>query len=487
MKPSAKNVGRALLAVLGVSSVGGCEVVRDVAEFCSQETIVVTTTADLRRPCSETECSAWGAVAAANTCSSGMTVVLPEGGHFSFGLRRPDSGPPRDETIFPAITGRLSIRGNGAELSRPRAAGVPPERFFTITPRGNLTISELTIRGGGGDDGPFYGGAFVNRGTLTLVDVQLMDNQSGVKGGAIHNEGRLHVRGGRQVGNRTFGCEEHGGGAIHNADRAIATVENVEFERNQGCGGAIHNMGRLAVTSSSFVENRGGSGDDNTFNHGGAILNETEGGPAVATIVGSTFTGNRAMIGAAIANWTEDPLIVRSSTLSGNVAHLPCPRCAAEDGPPRQTASAAIAYFGGAVELADVTIVRNTCEDALATCGGGIVVYSDRGSLSFSNTLIALHPDGDCRYAASLSSLPRLEFLGSNLDSDKSCRGFTIHRPPLLGPLADNGGPTRTHAVLPGSPALNAGTTCLAQDQRGEPRARSAEDPCDLGAFELQR
>jgi hypothetical protein len=52
----------------------------------------------------------------------------------------------------------------------------------------------------------------------------------------------------------------------------------------------------------------------------------------------------------------------------------------------------------------------------------------------------------------------------------------------MLGTLADNGGPTWTQALLPGSPAIGAATSCPATDQRGYPRP--ATGPCDIGAYE---
>jgi hypothetical protein len=54
---------------------------------------------------------------------------------------------------------------------------------------------------------------------------------------------------------------------------------------------------------------------------------------------------------------------------------------------------------------------------------------------------------------------------------------------PMLGPLSDNGGPTQTMALLPGSPAIDAGTSCTATDQRGVTRPQGAA--CEIGAYEV--
>jgi hypothetical protein len=78
--------------------------------------------------------------------------------------------------------------------------------------------------------------------------------------------------------------------------------------------------------------------------------------------------------------------------------------------------------------------------------------------------------------------------LGGNIDSDDTCNLIEpSDKPgsnPLLGPLADNGGPTQTHALLEGSPAIDAGENagCPAEDQRGV--ARPLGNGCDMGAYE---
>lgn len=83
--------------------------------------------------------------------------------------------------------------------------------------------------------------------------------------------------------------------------------------------------------------------------------------------------------------------------------------------------------------------------------------------------------------------------MGGNLDSDGSC-GLTLpqskpHQNPLLGPLANNGGPTQTMALLSGSPAIGLGVSAICNatplsglDQRGDPRPAA----CDSGAFQTQ-
>src|SRR5262249_10564879 len=86
--------------------------------------------------------------------------------------------------------------------------------------------------------------------------------------------------------------------------------------------------------------------------------------------------------------------------------------------------------------------------------------------------------------------------LGSNLDDDGSCMftaaGDLSGVAPGLGPLADNGGPTQTHLLLPGSPAIDAGTSCPppATDPPGTPRPLDGNGDgtavCDIGAVEVE-
>jgi hypothetical protein len=115
------------------------------------------------------------------------------------------------------------------------------------------------------------------------------------------------------------------------------------------------------------------------------------------------------------------------------------------------------------------------------------------GTVALQNSILGANSDqggqaGDC--AGVLLSQ------GYNLIQDTSGCTLTgtsdiVGLPPLLGPLGDNGGPTPTHALLPGSPALDAGDpagcrdsqgTLLTSDQRGEPRPQG--NACDIGAFE---
>jgi len=121
----------------------------------------------------------------------------------------------------------------------------------------------------------------------------------------------------------------------------------------------------------------------------------------------------------------------------------------------------------------------------------GVALYK-MGTVTLTNTIIANNPNGgDCLASSPITSM------GHNLDSDDSC-GLTSAgdlsniADPKLGPLQLNGGPTLTHALLEGSPAIDAGDNSvledplnLTTDQRGAGFPRRAGDHVDIGSFEL--
>ena len=138
--------------------------------------------------------------------------------------------------------------------------------------------------------------------------------------------------------------------------------------------------------------------------------------------------------------------------------------------------------------------MRNTTVSGNSGVGGGI--YHSSGSTTFKNTIVANSPSGGtCFYE---NQAQPINDGGYNLDSDNTC-GFSTNNnslsgvDPMLGLLADNGGPTLTHALLEGSPAIDQDNSFSATtDQRGLPRPSdfvgiaNAADGGDIGAFELQ-
>jgi hypothetical protein len=218
---------------------------------------------------------------------------------------------------------------------------------------------------------------------------------------------------------------------------------------------------------------------DNAGGNGGGILADF--GTDV-TLVRSVVSGNRATggpqaegDGGGIANMAGTELTLVNSTVSGNTAN--------DEG-------GGIYNGFGTVRLTNATVASNS-----AAFGGGLWEEPE-DTYFLANTIIAGNTPNNCD-----GNGTGFESAGHNLDSDGTCMDAAVAGDipaglALLGPLANNGGPTQTHALLPGSQAIDAGdeAVCAAApvdgvDQRGVTRPQDGDDDglavCDIGAFEL--
>jgi predicted outer membrane repeat protein len=222
-------------------------------------------------------------------------------------------------------------------------------------------------------------------------------------------------------------------------------------------GGAIFNKGTLSVTNCIF--------SNNTALNGGAIGAVVQGN---LTVTGCTFVGNSAVGNGGAIDATGVPISVANSTFSSNSA-----------------------MSGGAFFVdSQATIVNCTLSgnSAGAASGGGIFAIGPLSHLNLQNTIIAGSTGGDCTLFAGGT----IGTNSHNLIQDGSCSPL-LSGNPMLGPLQNNGGPTPTMALLPGSPAIDAGDDgvlgsplFLTTDQRGVGFPRKSGAHLDIGAFELQ-
>jgi CSLREA domain-containing protein len=286
--------------------------------------------------------------------------------------------------------------------------------------------------------------------------------------------------------------------AIGNLEVSNSIFRNNHLTSNGGSGGAIVGNSCSVTIRDSLFEGNSITGS-NVW--GGAI---SVGGTAPSlTITGSTFDGNTAnntgstgaMGGGGAIFINSGPLTVSTSTLINNTAISANPVF-----PPEGGAIHAGLGEASAVTLTNVTLATNTAKYGAAihldngtltinnstilhniAAGGGMdsAINAIGISGTINNTIIGATVAGSSCQAASLT-------ISNTYSTDSSCPGSTTVTEPalLMGPFGDYGGSVDTYALLPGSPAIQAGNnaTCAATDARGVVRPQLTA--CDLGAFE---
>ncbi len=256
------------------------------------------------------------------------------------------------------------------------------------------------------------------------------------------------------------------GSGIYN--QGTLTVTNSTFSGNTAgllgvSGGGIYNVGTLTVTNSTFSGNSAIGGGGGIYNAG------------TLTVTNSTLSRNSANgAGGGIYNFMSGTLTVKNSTFSRNSTNN---------------------GFGGGVNNQGTLMVTNsTLSGNSAGTGGGIF---NQGTLTVTNTIIAGNtaPSSPDILGAVVSHGHNLLSITSGTTGiTGGMNGDIVNPTPLLSALGSYGGPTQTVALLPGSPAIDAGddTVCATtgptgvnnKDQRGITRPVGAH--CDIGAFESQ-
>jgi hypothetical protein len=422
-------------------------------------------------------------------------------------------------SALPQVTQDLTINGPGAAVLI--VSGNHLYQVFNIASGVTVSISGLTISNG---NDPGGGGGISNAGLLSITNSTFSGNSASSGGGIFNNGVGALV----SVTNSSFsGNSASTGGGIFNNVGTTLTVNSTFFGNSAssglGGGGGIFNNegGNLTVTDSTF------SGNSASLIGGGGILNSV----GTLTVNNSTFSGNSASSGSGILNNGVGALVtVTNTTFSGNF------------GAGSGLGGGGIFNYLGTVTVTDSTfsgnsasgiggggIYNNGVKLTITNCtfsgnsapseGGGI--FNTQGTLSvtnstfygnsaffqgggifnvglatFRNSIIANSPfGGNCAGPVAITAV------GVNYSTDNTCAGFTQITPEQLnlGPLQDNGGPTFTHALLPGSVAIDAVTDCtdlsaipvpVTTDQRGKPRPADGDGNgsalCDAGAFEFQ-
>jgi CSLREA domain-containing protein len=317
-----------------------------------------------------------------------------------------------------------------------------------------LGAKRLTVNRGAGGHFRIFN---INNGTTVSILGLTISGGWAKEGGGIRNTGTLSITGSIIRDNLT-----------ENGPQGFCSTANLDG----GDGGGIYNGGYLMVDSSTFIGNRTGNGGPGN-DQGQCTWSPGNGGN-----------------GGAISN-LSGTVIIRNSTFSGNQT--------GNGGDPTQSSKggdAGAVYNTGSLSISNTTINANIVGNG----GRGSVANASNapGSFGLSSSIIANTTVGsnlvdDVYGIVSSGDYNLVTSPGGILPGAHNITGLD----PMLGPLADNGGPTMTHALLCGSPAIDAGVAdALATDQRGTGFIRKFDDPAianaadgdgtDIGAFEVQ-
>jgi Dockerin type I domain len=442
-------------------------------------------------------CTLVAAITAANTdtatggCPAGHgadTILLPPGSTQT--LTAVDN-TAYGATGLPVITSTITIAGQGSTIARADSA--PAFRIMAVGSGGTLTLQETTVSGGvaeeveAGHHLSHTGGGVFNYfgGTVTVTQGTISGNFASYGGGVVNFDGTVTVTHSTISGNSVL---RFGGGVVNTFG------------------------GTLTVTQSTISGNHGG-------NRGGGVSN---GGGATMTMTQSTISGNFASYGGGVANRSAGTVTVTQSTISGNSAFRSgggIDNYGATDygttvtvtqstisGNSADYSGGGIANYGATDDSGTVTVTQSTISGNSADYSGGGIA-NDGGTVTLARTLVAGNtaPDGPELANPSPGTVLTDQFNLFGANADAGVTGFTpgptdvvpgpgVLLPDILDPtLAANGGPTRTHALVSGSPAVDVipPDRCPppATDQRGfgRPVDGDAEGTaaCDIGAVEF--
>ncbi|MGQ0591440.1 MAG: choice-of-anchor Q domain-containing protein [Gammaproteobacteria bacterium] len=392
-------------------------------------------------------CTLVDAITAANTdapvggCPAGSgadTIAVPPGSPTLTAVNNSTYGP----SGLPVVTSEITIN---AFVTITRDSSAPQFRILAVGATGNLTLENTTVTGGVAG---FFGegGGIRNEGTLTLNNSTISGNSAGFGGGGIDNHGTLTLTDSTVSGNSA----DYGGGIDSSFGTLSLTNSTIEGNSAQSRGGGIssplgfdsqgtHYASVVTLTNTTVSNNTAGT-------DGGGVSNGD-----LLTLVNSTISGNKAgTSGGGVLNRSGTELTLSNSTISGNTA---TDRGGAMDNSgtvtltnSTVTGNASGRVAGGLFNTGSLTLVQSLLSGNTAPVNGP-EAYSVAGQ-SGQGTVIAdgfnvIGHDGSARIAGfALGATDRVP---------------AVPLVSVLDPtLAYNGGPTPTHALVFGSPAIDA-------------------------------
>jgi CSLREA domain-containing protein len=450
---------------------------------------------------------------AVDTCTAGGgddTIELMAGEYvLSIAGTGEDASATGDLDILNSVT----IEGFGQAIVNADSI----DRVFHImnspsTPDPSVAFKQLTVTGG--SVAAFGGGIYAEGYALLTIDGSIINaSEANHGGGLFFSDGTLDISGSLINGNNSTAFIPGNGGGIY-LNGGITSIINSTLTDNTSTkgGGCVTAGSDVSIINSTVSGNSASDGGgfyftssstatitDSTINgnsatiDGGGVYVKT----STATITNSTISANSAIKWGGGVNVYSGKADITNSTISKGTAHTGggvfvdfgtgnitsstvSGNTATQDG-------GGLIVSTGTANIANSTISENSAGD---TCGGILVTGTGTmtGTILSGNTA-ANYPD--CFSSGTLTSL------GYNLVSVISpyctfaSAGDMTDINPLLGPLADNGGPTMTHALHHQSPALDKGhPSCTGTDQRGIERPVDGNadgiSRCDIGAFEYK-
>ena len=440
-----------------------------------------------------TPCSVRDALAAAAATAEDDRVQVPAGNYVLAGAGLRTEGA---FAVTIAGAGAAATTFDGDDLSR------------VLELDANTTIEGVTIRDG--RDASLGGGILAGQGALVLRDSVVESNEAGTAAGQTGQGGGIAIgpvgpnliersvvrdnRAGALGGGVWTG---DGGDPLTIVDSTVTLNHAEPASAGFAVGGGIYADSGLRLTRAAVTENVAFAVnvvDDSAA--GGGVLSLDDLDVVDSTIAGNSATGTNgaeARGGGLYITGTR-PKAIRGSTVAGNSAA----------GTGGSTEGGGIRQFGAAVEITNSTLSGNSVSaggGALSARGGGATL----DAATLTNVTLAgntatgngaaggglFSPDAVLRNTIVADEcVSPVAGATNSIDSGTSCglasgAGNLSGLDPRLGPLASNGGPTPTRALLAGSPALDAGTAVAAPatDQRGVVRPQGTG--IDIGAFEV--
>jgi hypothetical protein len=391
-------------------------------------------------------CTLRAAVMEANR-TTGATIQVPSGTYLL--SRGPGLCTNDDETCGNLnVNASMSIVGTGS--TRPILDGsVLGDRILNVATGVSLELTRLVVQKGSPPDGA-PGGCILADGDLTATDVRIFDcHADNGYGGGIGSVGALTL-----VRTVVTSCSAYSGGGIESV--------STEMHESELSGNSAWFGGGLAIGATNFG--------------------------ASTRIVDSTISANTAFAGSGQGGgiFNDGHLHLTISTLSGNHA------VGAGGGLFNDS-------FGSTADIRSSTIMLNIADsdDSGGERGGGIFnADATAGSVTILNSLLSKNRRATFLNSECNGTLTSLGYTLLNDNFDDTCTitgswGYDPGYGTKIGPLQDNGGATKTHALLPNAVPIDAGNpsgctddlgATLTRDQRGVHRPIGAH--CDIGAFE---